>query len=216
MMNKWDYGGAFERHPIQTGTAVFKDGSRLKTGNLFAPLPNFMLRADCLFVDPPWTQGNMTSFYTKAGLLRPQEDYTAFYLRLFECVEEISPKVCYLEIGKDYLADFILKMRNLYHNVTFYNSSYYHNAKNHCYIVRGSDHAGKPKLDDMDEEDIIKWVCENEKYTCIGDLCMGRGLVARYAFAAERQFCGIELNHKRLSVALEELNELGGRYCIEP
>ena len=70
-MNKWDYGGAFERHPIQTGTAVFD------------PPPDFMLRADCLFVDPPWTQGNMTSFYTKAGLPRPQEDYAAFYSRLF-------------------------------------------------------------------------------------------------------------------------------------
>lgn len=151
-MNKWDYGGAFERHPIQTGTAVFDNGSRLKAGSLFDPLPDFMLRADCLFVDPPWTQGNMTSFYTKAGLPRPQEDYAAFYSRLFECVEEIMPKVCYLEIGKDYLADFIFKMRALYRNVTFYNSSYYHNTKNHCYVVRGSDHTGKPKLDGMDEE----------------------------------------------------------------
>ena len=26
MMNKWDYGGAFERHPIQTGTADLKQG----------------------------------------------------------------------------------------------------------------------------------------------------------------------------------------------
>ena len=125
------------------------------------------------------------------------------------------PKVCYLEIGKDYLADFIFKMRALYRNVTFYNSSYYHNTKNHCYVVRGSDHTGKPKLDGMDEEDIIQWVCENEKYACIGDLCMGRGLVARYAFAAGKQFCGIELNHKRLSVALEELDKIGGRYTVE-
>ena len=39
-MNKWDYGGAFERHPIQTGTAVFDNGSRLKAGSLFDPLPD--------------------------------------------------------------------------------------------------------------------------------------------------------------------------------
>lgn len=214
-MNKWDYGGAFERHPIQSGTAVFEDGSHLQTGNLFDPLPDFIHKADCLFVDPPWTQGNMTSFYTKAGLPRPHEDYEAFYSRLFACVEEISPKVCYLEIGKDYLANFIIEMRRLYRNVTFYNSSYYHNVQNHCYVVRGSNHASKPKLDGMDEEDIIRWVCNNEKYSCIGDLCMGRGLVARYAFMAGRPFCGIELNHKRLSVALEELYNLGGRYHVE-
>ena len=55
----------------------------------------------------------MTSFYTKAGLPRPQEDYAAFYSRLFECVEEIMPKVCYLEIGKDYLADFSRTMIDL-------------------------------------------------------------------------------------------------------
>mgnify|MGYP007121798983 CR=1 FL=1 len=99
-MNKWDYGGAFERHPIQTGTAVFDNGSRLKAGSLFDPLPDFMLRADCLFVDPPWTQGNMTSFYTKAGLPRPQEDYAAFYSRLFECVEEIMPKSVIWKSGR--------------------------------------------------------------------------------------------------------------------
>ena len=42
----------------------------------------------------------------------------------------------------------------------------------------------KQPLDYLDEEDIIKWICENENYDIIGDLCMGRGLVGWYAYQA--------------------------------
>jgi DNA modification methylase len=120
-----------------------------------------------------------------------------------------------LEIGKEYLAVFITKMQEIYKYVTFYNSSYYHKNDNLCYIVRGSRKAKKPKLDGIDEEDIITWVCENESYTCIGDLCMGRGLVACAAYRTGKKFVGTELNHKRLSVALERLKKLGGKYNVK-
>ena len=215
MKSKWDYGGAFERHPIQNGIAAFEDGSKLKTHDIFNVLPEFMQSADLIFTDPPWNQGNLASFYTKAGWGSPISNYQFFYSRLFQCIEEISPKICYIEVGKDHLADFIMEMREIFHYVTFYNSTYYHKPSNLCYVVRGSDHAKKPKLDGMDEEDIIEWVCKNEDYSCIGDLCMGRGLVAINAFKAGHRFVGTELNHKRLSVAIEKVYKLGGKYHIE-
>lgn len=215
-MRNWDYGEAYRQFPIDTGVAVFEDGSRLMTHSIFDPLPAFMLEADALFIDPPWTQGNMTSFYTKADMPPPPQKYKAFYTRLFECVREINPRVCYLEIGKDHLADFIIAMREQFKAVTFYGSSYYHRAGNHCYVVRGSHRGRHPKLDGIDEEDIIKWVCCNEEYSCIGDLCMGRGLVATNAYQAGRRFVGTELNHKRLSVCLERLTKLGAAYTINP
>lgn len=215
MSSSWDYGGAFERHPIERGTAVFDNGSRLRMYNIFDPLPDFMRGADLIFTDPPWNQGNMSSFYTKAALPLPVEKYAAFCARLFECVGEIAPKVCYLEIGKDHLADFIVKMRGIFEHVTFYNSTYYHKSDHLCYVVRGSRRAQKPRLDGMDEENIIEWVCRNEDYECIGDLCMGRGLVAVNAFNSAHRFVGTELNHKRLSVAIERVYQQGGRYHIE-
>lgn len=215
MTNKWNYGDAYLRHPIEQGKAVFSDGSRLMVNNIFSPLPDFMRKSDLLFMDPPWNKGNMTSFYTKADMMPPAETYEDFYVRLFECIKEISPAVCYLEIGKEHLADFLVEMRKLYKRVTFYNSSYYHKRDNRCYIVRGWRYGKPPRLDDMDEENIIEWVCQHETYQCIGDLCMGRGLVAVNAYKSGKQFVGTELNHKRLSVAIESLVKAGAKYTIK-
>lgn len=212
---KWDYGDAYKRHPIDTGIAVFEDGSKLKCHDIFNPLPEFMRKADLIFVDPPWNKGNLRSFYTKAETPPPETDYSAFYKRLFARIKEINPKTAYCEIGKEYLADFVVEMRKLYKYVTFFNSTYYHNAKNLCYIVRGSQKKKTSHLDGRDEEDIIEWVCANEDYDCIGDLCMGRGLIAVNAARNKRKFVGTELNHKRLSVALERLHDLGYEYRRE-
>lgn len=214
-MSNWDYGNAFARHPVDKGRAIFADGSCLKTHDIFDPLPSFMREADLIFTDSPWNKGNLRSFYTKADMPLPNVTFEAFYNRLFDCIREISPDICYTEIGKEYLADFILAMRQQYPYVTFYNSTYYHNKNNLCYVVRGAKKSKKPKLDGMDEEDIIGWVCQNEAYTCVGDLCMGRGLVAAGALRAGRRFVGTELNHKRLSVALETIAAMGGVYTIE-
>lgn len=214
-MHEWNYGDAYKRHPLDRGKAVFEDGSCLMVNNLFYPLPDFMRQADLLFIDPPWNKGNMTSFYTKADMLPPEETYEDFYVRLFECIKVINPAVCYVEIGKEHLADFIMLMRKIYRKVTFYNSSYYHKRSNYCYIVRGWDRGRPPRLDGMDEENIIEWVCQNETYQCIGDLCMGRGLVAVNAYKSGKKFVGTELNHKRLSVAIESLVEAGAQYIIQ-
>lgn len=193
------------RYPLTEEPYVFSNGSIVKVHNIFNPLPEFMKQADLIFVDPPWNLGNLNTFYTKADRTDYQDSFEKFYKRLFECIKEINPHTCYVEIGKEYLADFIIEMRNLYKYVTFYNSTYYHNKDNLCYVVRGSKKFKKPKLDNIDEEDIIEWICANEDYTVIGDLCMGRGLVGFNAYKNGKKFVGTELNHKRLSVLIERV-----------
>lgn len=201
---KFDYGNAYLEYPVDDFT--FTDGSRLKVHNIFDPTPEFMKQADLLFVDPPWNEGNLRSFYTKNEDIL-EDTYSTFYHRLFEVIEEIQPMTAYVEIGKEYLADFIMEMRKHFKYVTFYNSSYYHTSKNHCYIVRGSFKAKKPRLDGLDEENIIEWICENEAYTAIADPCMGQGLVAFYASQAGKKFVGTEMNPKRLAVARKRVEE---------
>lgn len=212
-MAKWNYGDAYLRHPINPDQiAVFEDGSRLKVHNIFDPLPEFMKDADLIFVDPPWNLGNLNTFYTKADRDDYQTDFERFYKRLFDCISIINPKTCYVEVGKEYLAEFITEMKRLYHSVTFYNSSYYHKKENICYVIRGGKSRKKLPLDYMDEEDIIEWICANEDYNCIGDLCMGLGLVGINAHRNGKKFVGTELNHKRLSVLIEKLSLEGAHY----
>lgn len=206
-MTKWNYGDAYLRHPIKD-EYIFENGSRIKVHNIFDPLPEFMKEADLIFCDPPWNLGNLNTFYTKAEREDYQKDFKDFYIRLFECIKEINPKTCYIEVGKEYLAEFIIELKKQFKSVTFYNSSYYHNKKNMCYVIRAAPKYKKMPLDYMDEEDIIKWICANEDYNCIGDFCMGRGLVGLYAYQNNKIFVGTELNHKRLSVLVERINKL--------
>ena len=212
-MTKWNYKDAFKRHPINPGeTVIFDNGSMVKVHNIFDPLPNIMLNADVLFIDPPWNLGNLNSFYTKADRTDYQDSFEKFYKRLFECIRKIGPNTCYIEVGKEYLAEFIIETKKLYPYVTFYNSTYYYKKNNLCYVIRGSRQRKKLPLDGLDEEDIIKWICENEEYKCIGDLCMGTGLVGIYSYLAGKRFVGTELNHKRLSLLLERIVKHGGNY----
>ena len=202
------------RHPVQDGIVRFEDGSMVKVHNIFEPLPAFMREADLIFVDPPWNLGNLNSFYTKADRTDYQTDFAVFYRRLFECIAEIGPKTCYIEVGKKHLGEFLLETKKLFRYVTFFNSTYYHRKTNLCYVIRGSKSRTKPQLDGMDEEDIIAWICANEDFTCIGDLCMGKGLVGLYAHENGKRFVGTELNHKRLAVLVEKLFEKGLKYEV--
>jgi hypothetical protein len=211
-MFEWNYGDAYKRHPIgDDEIAVFDDGSMVKPHDIFNPLPEFMSRADLMFVDPPWNQGNMRSFYTKANQ-DSLHNYDEFRKCLFLHIAEINPPVCYLEVGKDYMAEFITQMKVLYKYVSFFNSTYYHRQTNLCYVVRGSQKSHRVKLDYMDEEDIIDWICQNEDYDYVGDLCMGRGLVALAAHRNCKRFVGTELNPKRVSVLLEVVSKAGCLY----
>lgn len=215
-MPKWNYGDAYLRHSIREGQeAIFEDGSTLAVHNIFDSLPEFMRQVDLIFVDPPWNVGNLNSFYTKAGRSDYQKSFETFYKRLFECIAEISPKTCYVEVGKEYLSEFIHEMKRLYPQVTFYNNTYYHKKENLCYVVRGSSKRKKLPLDYLDEEGVIEWICEHEDYSCIGDLCMGLGLVGVNAQKNGKQFVGTELNPKRLSVLLEQLSKQGCKYTIK-
>ena len=216
MVSKWDYGGAYKDFDINNNSIITVDDNNfLKVHDIFKQLPNFMHNADMIFTDSPWNLGNLNTFYTKADIEHICFNYEAFYKRLFECIHDINPRVCYLEIGKQYLAEFIMEMKKKYKYVTFYNSSYYHNKDRICYVVRGANKARSPKLDYMDEEDIIKWICANEDYDCIGDLCMGRGLVGYNAYINNKKFVGTELNYKRLAVLLERIKKFNNNVNIK-
>ena len=215
-MSKWDYGEAFKRHPINNNEIViFENNSKLKVHNLFDTLPDFMKEADIIFVDPPCSKGNINSFYTKADRTDYQNSYEPFTIRFWECIDELKPKRLFIEVFKSNKERFIKECEQRYKNVTLYQSMYYNNPKNICWIIVCSNEPSDYPFENMDEEKVIEWICANEDYNCIGDLCMGKGLVGYYAYKNNKKFVGTELNHKRLSVAIERIVNLGGKYIKE-
>ena len=188
-----------DKPEIHIGTGI------VKVHDIFNPLPDFMMQADCIFSDPPCNRGNLRSFYTKEEIEQQNKEFSDFQNRFFECVDQIKPRILVLETFKSNHEAFLSEVQKRYQRVKVYNSMYYRNPKNHCYIIVASNDEIKPSfdvIDGMDEEDVIEWICTHVEFSCIGDLCIGKGLVGFYANKFGRRFVGTELNKKRLAVLL--------------
>jgi len=205
----WDYGGAYKRHVMRGLIEV--GGGKVQVHDLFDGVPEFMLEADCVFVDPPCSKGNLRSFYTKADQPESRGTYEEFLDALFGAIDAIAPKWLYVEAFKSNLAEVEARCRARYGEVSVDESNYYHKASNRCWIVRSGGAPRPPSK--LDEEDYIAWVCGHVPYQCIGDPCMGRGLVGYHAALAGRPFVGTELNPKRLAVLLDRLQNRPPRKC---
>ena len=202
--NRWEYGGAYKKYDM---TGIIEVGlGKLKVHDIFDNLPEFMKEADCIFVDPPCSKGNLNSFYTKADSVEYKESYEPFKSRLFCCIDEINPDNLFIEVFKSNKDDFVREVEKRYKYVRIFHSYYYHNKKNKCWIIQGTREKSKLlSIDNLDEEDFIKYVCKNVEYSCIGDLCMGRGLVGYNSFLNNKKFVGTELNEKRLAVLVDKI-----------
>lgn len=208
-MTKWRYSDAWEEFPIEPGQVWgLPDGSRVAVHNIFDPLPAFMLRADLLFVDPPWNLGNINSFYTKANRTDYLVDFGDFSAILFERIADIRPHTAYIEIGRQNVDDFYGRLGELYPHLQRWPVVYY--RKYPTWLIRGSE-AGPIDTDfsGIDEARCIDIIARIESYQVLGDLCMGQGLVGLAAHRAGKPFVGTELNKRRLAVLLKKLAKGG-------
>lgn len=215
-MSKWDYGGLHKAYDM-TGVIELPNNSCVQVCDWTKNLPEFMKRADTLFIDPPWNIGNVNTFYTKADQEHVSFDFAEFSRQLWARINEIAPKFLFLEMGKEYLGWHLEAARKRFRYVTFYNSTYYRKPENKCYVIHATNNAKRRRykeLEDLDEAAIIEWLCRNHDYQCIGDLCMGRGLVGKHAYLEGRSFVGTELNHKRLAVLVDFIVNHHGQYTF--
>lgn len=211
MPKQWTYGDAWEAFPIEPGEVwgVPAHGSMVAVHDIFQPLPPFMGRADLLFVDPPWNLGNVNTFITKAGTSNYLDSFADFEAVLFQRIGEISPQVCFLEVGFQAVDRWQAALSGLYPVVQRWNVTYY--RKHPCHILRGGHMPTPCDYTGMDEENVIYAVGKDEQYNVMGDLCMGRGLVGLSAYAAGKPFVGTELNKRRLAVLLQKLAKKGAK-----
>lgn len=206
--NNWEYGELYKKFDMSGIIEV--GGGKLKVHDIFEPLPEFMKEADCIFCDPPCSLGNINSFYTKADRVDWQMSFMPFAERLFECIDEINPKILFLEIFKSNYDLFLAEVKSRYKYVKILNSTYYHNQKNKCWVFAASNEP-LPKIvetfEGLDEENIVEKICQNIPFNCIGDLCMGMGVVGWNAFKNGKKFVGTELNKKRLAVLVDKIKQ---------
>jgi hypothetical protein len=212
-MAMWKYGNSWEEYPIKAGE-VWVEGStdsKLAVWDLFDGLPDFMMEADLIYTDPPWDTGNIRSFYTKAGL-DDRPTFTDFTRYLFDHLKAIEAPTCYLEIGKRNVELFEAELKKLYPMVQVWSVTYY--GKNPSFLVRGGQEKSSFCFTGHDDAHTPRLAMENEWFSCVADLCMGRGLTAVTAFEMEQRFVGTELHPRRLACAIEKVAKEGGKWRI--
>jgi hypothetical protein len=207
--NKWLYGDAWENFPIEPGQVWgTNDGSKVAVHNIFNPLPDFMLCADLLFIDPPWNLANINSFYTKAGRSDYIDQFDDFADLLYERIAEIGPQTTYIEIGNQNVDNFYDRLDQLYPYLQRWPVLYY--RKHPTWLIRGSEiDPIDYDFTEIDEAKCIQIVAKIENYKILGDLCMGQGLVGLAANQVGKPFVGTELNKRRLANLLQKLAKRG-------
>jgi len=185
---------------INIGTGI------VKVHSIFDDVPQFMLSADCIFVDPPCSKGNLKSFYTKAEMVL-EKSYEAFNTALLETINKIKPKRVFIEVFKSN-KEIIENYLNLrFEKVSTTQSYYYFDKSKVCWIVQASNDGIMYDIPYVDEQNVIEYICKEVNFNCIADPCMGRGLVGFYANKYNKKFVGTELNEKRLAVLIERINK---------
>jgi|SRR5690625_1809493 len=204
-MKKNEYRGFYKKYDMN-GRIDIGTGS-VQVCDIFDDIPSFMYDADVLFIDPPCNNRNLNFFYNKTDEEK-KGDISSFNIRLFTLISEISPRHVFIEAFKSNKEKMISHVVNLGYEVDVYDSYYYYNEKNRCWIIHGrKPDEEKFDLPYTDEEKIIEFICKNLQFECIGDLCIGKGLVGFYANQYAKKFVGTELNHKRLACLIEHINQ---------
>lgn len=215
--NKWNYGNAIERYPINEGeTWSLEDGrGKLRTHDLYQPLPDFMLEADLLIIDPPWNLSNVNTFYTKADMQgKHLNNFHEFYQQIFRQIDAIGTDTVYIEMGKQNVDRFEYALSERYQIVERYPITYYN--VNPCFFLRASNIMESPyDYTGMDEWNAILLALEIEDYHTVADFVIGRGLVAVGAYRTGHIFAGTDLNKKRLAVVAEKIAKMGGAWEIK-
>lgn len=180
----------------------------LKVQDITKDFPEFMKEADCVFVDFPGGQSPLNSYYTKANI-DYRIEFGEFLEIAFKRIKEINPKYLFVETFKRNHSAVLEEVKKIYPCVKVYNSTYYHRGDYKCFIIQGTYEEMDIGIEGMDEEDAVPVICEKVPFECIGDICMGQGLVGRSAYKNHKRFVGTELNYKRLAVLVDWLVKEG-------
>ncbi len=217
MAKVWRYGDAGDRWKVGTGDVWAAGNHILGCGDIEHGYAERLMAKfgapDITYVDPPWSQGNAKSFYTKAGLVYPETGFILFLQKLIDVVRVTKGPV-YIEMGKQHVDDLQTiiinsggKVLNVW-GVTYY-------RKYPSFLVRAvwGDHKYTPdvNLTSMDDDDTPSAAItyDSAKSALVFDPCMGRGLTCRSAHQLGRRFVGLELHPRRLACAVDWLSEQG-------
>ena len=211
---KWRYGDSWEKYPIADGETWIhaQSGSAVTVHDIRDPLPDHMRGVDLLYADPPWNQGNVNTFVTKAGLTRRVTSFAEFLAALASTIDAIAPRVCYLEAGSQHVDDVASLLSERWRRVERWPIRYY--RRHPCWLLRAGHDPAPRDYFGLDDEETPLAAIQAEAPSSVADCCTGRGLTLLAAHHCGLPFHGTELNRRRLAVAIERAAAIGWEYRI--
>lgn len=210
------YDGSIDKYPITQGEVYsLANGSKITIADITLEIPEFSKNADCVFIDPAGNKGVLKAYYTKAEKECPVQSFDEFVAHIKKCIEQINPNRLFVECFARNKNQIIPMVESLFTYVKIYNSTYYHNKKNVCWIVQGSKTEEDWGLEGMDEWDAVFKICKDVPFNAITDFFLGQGLVAEAAYEAGKVFYGSDMNRNRLAVAISRIAKRGGEWTIK-
>ena len=204
------YGKSWEKYPIEENQVWHHNGSMVSVNDITKGIPEYMLKADMIYCDCPWSLGNVNMFNRKAGREK-MAGFSNFYNPMFEHIKSINPETVYLEIGERNKDLFIHKLSEMFCYVDDWQIKYYN--KHLCYLIRASNtpHNGFD-FTGIDDTETPLLAIHQEKPKCVADFCTGRGLtgIAAHKFGCE--FAGTELIKRKLAVFIHRADRMGVKY----
>lgn len=192
----------------QTHTFVCSD---LMDSDLFdSTVRALAVRPTLLYSDPPWNQGNVNSFRTKAQLGKADHTIWELYARVLG-VATTHKVPAFVEGGNREAArvqDLLPGTVRQQWGITYY-------RKHPCTLHYSGSRPLPPTLarrlaQTPDDDDTPVIVMEELPPGLVLDPCAGRGLTARTAAARGWSSCTNELSPWRMSVAMYRLAEITG------
>lgn len=199
--NPWDYGEEGLRYPVNPGETwallkhTFACRSLLDGG--------IRLDVDLVYTDPPWQQGNVNAFRTKAGLPHADHHWLDLYRRV---VELAAGAPLWLEGGRKQAAQVRTVLPGPI--IATFDITYY---RKHPCVLHYSGPVPPPcDPTGLDDEHTPGFVLSSYPAGVVADLCAGRGLTSRCAHRRGWRSINVELNPKRTSAALSRLADVTG------
>ena len=207
MVKSWQYGTEWENYPIESGQVWETGEHRVRAGDLMddAALAWVLAQnADFMYVDPPWNQGNISSFFTKAGRQGLAPDFWQFLGRVVEVASRVKCD-SWIEMGNQNID----RLKSLVQSrggsvIADWKVVYYRTQPSRLIQVSWGNPAVEGlDLHGIDDEETPFKVCEAlPAASKVLDVCAGKGLTAEGALKYGHTFVGLELNPRRLAHAI--------------
>lgn len=194
---------------IYDSTAIESGTGKIKNHDILGEFPDFMREADIIFSRPPCDLAKTNRQYMYTYKEHKIKIYDTYIDKFFEYIDKINPRFAYIVAFPSNREKLIAECRKNFKFVDIDEAHYYHNIRNRCWVIRCGRDEDAPGPDiDTEQGDVsyLRWVCKNVEFECIGDICIGQGLVAYYANKTNKKFCVLGLNKKSVLRLQQEID----------